>query len=153
MAMTDTPPQELGPIDYMVVEFPAGEQRFSGAMAAELASLVESGLIQMLDLLVLVKDADGSVEAYEIEDLGDLGELTALEGELAELLALEDVEHLAVAMEPGSAAGVLVWENSWAAPFAVAARESGGQLIASGRIPTQALIAAVESDIDLEQGA
>ena len=153
MTMTDTPAQELGPIDYMVVEFPAGEQRFSGAMAAELASLVDSGLIQVLDLLVLVKDADGSVEAYEIEDLGDLGELRALEGELAELLALEDVEHLAVAMEPGSAAGVLVWENSWAAPFAVAARESGGQLIASGRIPTQALIAAVESDIDLEQGA
>lgn len=151
--MTDTPAQELGPIDYMVVEFPAGEQRFSGTMAAELASLVESGLIQVLDLLVLVKDADGSVEAYEIEDLGDLGELKALEGELAELLALEDVEHLAAAMEPGSAAGVLVWENSWAAPFAVAARESGGQLIASGRIPTQALIAAVESDIDLEQGA
>lgn len=153
MTMTDTAAQELGPIDYMVVEFPAGEQRFSGAMAAELASLVESGLIQVLDLLVLVKDDDGSVEAYEIEDLGDLGELKALEGELAELLALEDVEHLAVAMEPGSAAGVLVWENSWAAPFAVAARESGGQLIASGRIPTQALIAAVESDIDPEPGA
>ena len=151
--MTDTPARELGPIDYMVVEFPAGEQRFSGAMAAELASLVESGVIQVLDLLVLVKDADGSVEAYEIEDLGDLGDLRALEGELAELLAFEDVEHLAVAMEPGSAAGVLVWENSWAAPFAVAARESGGQLIASGRIPTQALIAAVESDIDLERGA
>ena len=80
--MTDTPAQELGPIDYMVVEFPAGEQRFSGAMAtAELAALVEAGHIQILDLLVLVKDADGNVEAYEIEDLGDLGELKALEGD------------------------------------------------------------------------
>ncbi|HMR95056.1 MAG TPA: DUF6325 family protein [Microthrixaceae bacterium] len=144
--MADTPDEELGPIDYLVVEFPAGEQRFTGAMAAELADLAESGIIRILDLLVLVKDADGSVEAYEIEDLGDLGALQALEGQLAELLALEDVEDLAAAMEPGSAAGVLVWENSWAAPFAIAARESGGQLIASGRIPTQALIAAFESD-------
>ena len=151
--MTDTPAQELGPIDYMVVEFPAGEQRFSGAMADELASLVESGLIQILDLVVLVKDADGSIEGYEIEDLGDLGALKALEADLAEFLAFDDLEHLAAAMEPGSAAGVLVWENSWAAPFAVAARESGGQLIASGRIPTQAIRAAVEADAALEQGA
>ncbi|MFN7151236.1 MAG: DUF6325 family protein [Microthrixaceae bacterium] len=150
--MTDTPDEELGPIDYLVVEFPAGEQRFTGAMAEELAVLVAAELIQILDLLVLVKDADGTVEAFEIEDLGDLGPLAALEGELAEFLALEDVEHLAAAMEPGSAAGVIVWENSWAAPFAVAARESGGQLIASGRIPTQAILAAVEADNDIEEG-
>ena len=151
--MSDTADQELGPIDYLVVEFPEGEQRFTGAMATELAAFVDAGLIQILDLLVLVKDADGEVEAFEIEDLGDLGALQALEGQLAELLALEDVEHLAAAMEPGSAAGVIVWENSWAAPFAVAARESGGQLIASGRIPTQALIAALESDTDTEEGS
>jgi len=146
--MTDIPDEELGPIDYIVVEFPAGEQRFTGAMATALADLVDGGLIQVLDLLVLVKDADGGVEAYEIEDLGDLGVLAALEGGLAELLALEDVEHLAAAMEPGSAAGVIVWENSWAAPFAIAARESGGQLIAGGRIPTQAILAALESDTE-----
>ncbi len=148
--MTDTPDEELGPIDYLVVEFPAGEQRFSGAMADELAALVDSGVIQVLDLLILVKDADGQVDAFEIEDLGELDSLKALEGQLGELLALEDVEHLAAAMEPGSAAGVLVWENSWAAPFAVAARESGGQLIASGRISTQAILASLEHDI--EQG-
>lgn len=148
--MSDVPDEELGPIDYLVVEFPAGEQRFSGAMAEELAALVDSGVIQVLDLLILVKDADGQVDAFEIEDLGELDSLKALEGQLGELLALEDVEHLAAAMEPGSAAGVLVWENSWAAPFAVAARESGGQLIASGRISTQAILASLEHDI--EQG-
>lgn len=148
--MSDVPDEELGPIDYLVVEFPAGEQRFSGAMADELAALVDSGVIQVLDLLILVKDADGQVDAFEIEDLGELDSLKALEGQLGELLALEDVEHLAAAMEPGSAAGVLVWENSWAAPFAVAARESGGQLIASGRISTQAILASLEHDI--EQG-
>lgn len=151
--MTDTPDEELGPIDFLVVEFPAGAQRFTGEMAAELASLVDAGLIQVLDLMVLLKDADGAVEVLEVEDLGDLGELAALEADLAELLAFEDVEHLAAAMEPGSAAGVIVWENSWAAPFAVAARRSGGQLIASGRIPTQAILAALESDTDTEEGS
>jgi len=90
---------------------------------------------------------------YEIEDLGDLGELATLETSLAEILALEDVEHLAAAMEPGSTAGVLVWENTWAAPFAVATRKSGGQLIASGRIPTQSLIAAFEADAASTEGA
>ncbi len=137
---------ELGPIDYIVVEFPTGQQRFTGAMIDAISSLVDAGTIRVLDLVVLVKDADGSVDVEEFEDLGDRGSLAALEGQLAEVLALEDVESLAEAMEPGSVAGVLVWENTWAAPFAVAARESGGQLIASGRIPTQALIAALGAD-------
>lgn len=99
---------------------------------------------------MLVKDEDGGIQAIEFEDLAAAGDLGALEGELAEILAAEDVEHLAAAMEPGTAAGVLVWENTWAAPFAVAARESGGQLIASGRIPTQALIATFEADDETE---
>lgn len=137
---------ELGPIDYIVVEFPTGQQRFTGAMIDAISSLVDAGTIRVLDLVVLVKDADGSVDVEEFEDLGDRGSLAALEGQLAEVLALEDIESLAEAMEPGSVAGVLVWENTWAAPFAVAARESGGQLIASGRIPTQALIAALGAD-------
>lgn len=141
---------ELGPIDYLVVEFPEGQRSFSGAMADELASLVDAELIRILDLVVLEKDEDGGVEVHEFEDLGDRDSLAALEGQLAEVLALEDVELLAEAMEPGSVAGVLIWENTWAAPFAVAARESGGQLIASGRIPTQALIAAMEATEDEE---
>ena len=82
----------------------------------------------------------------EVEDLDGTGELGSIEADLAEILAFEDVENLAAAMEPGSTAGVLIWENTWAAPFAVAARQSGGQLIASGRIPTQALIASFEND-------
>ncbi|MCU0310941.1 MAG: DUF6325 family protein [Acidimicrobiales bacterium] len=145
--MSDTD-AELGPIDYLVVEFPAGQQHFSGAVLDELTSLVEAELVRVLDLMVLTKDADGSVDVVEFEDLGDRDSLAALEGQLAEVLALEDVEHLAEAMEPGSTAGVLVWENTWAAPFAVVARESGGQLIASGRIPTQALIAAMSVAVE-----
>ncbi|MCB0896567.1 MAG: DUF1269 domain-containing protein [Nocardioidaceae bacterium] len=139
---------ELGPVDYLVIEFPAGAQNFTGEMAGELARLAETGTIRVLDLLVLAKDADGTVEAAEIDDLDALDELRALETEVAEILAAEDVDHLAAAMEPGSVAGVLVYENRWAAPFASAARRAGGQLIASGRIPIQAIIASLEADED-----
>ena len=144
--MTDTNIDELGPIDYVVVEFPAGEANFTGEMAAELVALANAGTIRLLDLLVLRKDDDGALEAFEVDDLEEIDELRALETHVAEILAADDVENLAEAMEPGSTAGVLVWENSWAAPFASAARRSGGQLIATGRIPIQAILASVEAE-------
>jgi hypothetical protein len=115
-------------------------------MAAELRALVGSGTIRVIDVVILTKDEDGAVDATELADVGELGELQAIEGQLAELLAADDVEHLAAAMEPGSTAGVLIWENLWAAPFASAARRAGGQLIANGRIPIQAIIASIEAD-------
>ena len=152
--MTDTPLDSLGPIDYIVVEFPAGASNFTGEMAEELLKLVDSGIIRVVDVLILMKDEDGLVDAIELSDIEELGELQALEVELAELLAEEDVEYLAAAMDPGSTAGVLIWENVWAAPFASAARRSGGQLIADGRIPIQAIIASIEADADtIEEGA
>ena len=137
---------ELGPVDYLVVEFPAGASNFTGEMAKELLALVDSGTIRVIDILILTKNEDGSVDAMELSDIEDLGPLQAVEAELAELLAADDVEHLAAAMEPGSTAGVLIWENLWAAPFASAVRHSGGQLIANGRIPIQAIIASIEAD-------
>jgi hypothetical protein len=149
--MGDQTIDELGPVDYLVVEFPAGASHFTGEMAAELAKLVDAGTVRVLDLLILQKDADGSVDALEIDDIEALGELQKLETQLAEILAADDVAHLAAAMEPGSTAGVLVYENRWAAPFASAARRSGGQLIANGRIPIQAIAAALEADT--EEGA
>jgi Family of unknown function (DUF6325) len=146
--MTDEDVDELGPVDYLVVEFPADKANFSGAMAAELSGLVGQGLVRVLDLLILKKNDDGSVEGFESHDFGDdeLGELRALEDELALLLAEEDVESIGAALEPGSVAAVLVYENVWAAPFGAAVRRSGGQLVASGRIPIQALAAALEAD-------
>jgi hypothetical protein len=137
---------EFGPVDYVIVEFPAGKSNFTGEMAAELVRLVEAGTIRVIDVLILTKNADGTVDAMELEDVADLGPLRELEAELAELLAEDDVENLAAAMDPGSTAGVLIWENLWAAPFASAARRSGGQLIATGRIPIQAIIASIEAD-------
>jgi hypothetical protein len=152
--MTDTSLDSLGPIDYLIVEFPAGASNFTGEMVEELIALVEGGLIRLVDILILVKDENGEVDAMELSDLEDLGPLQVLEAELAELLAEDDVADLAAAMEPGSTAGVLIWENLWAAPFASAARRAGGQLIANGRIPTQAIIASIEADIDIiEEGA
>ena len=144
--MTDVPLDELGPVDYLIVEFPAGASNFTGEMATELLGLVDRGIIRVIDVLILTKDQDGSVEAMELSDIENLGALETLEAELAELLAEEDIEHLAAAMDPGSTAGVLIWENLWAAPFASAARRSGGQLIATGRIPIQAIIASIEAD-------
>jgi Family of unknown function (DUF6325) len=144
--MTDTPLEELGPVDYLVVEFPAGAKNFTGEMAAELLKLVDAGTIRVVDVLILDKNEDGSVDVTELSDVEELGELEAVETQLAELLAADDVAHLAAAMEPGSTAGVLIWENLWAAPFASAARRAGGQLIANGRIPIQAIIASIEAD-------
>ncbi len=144
--MTNTPFDELGPIDYVVVEFPAGAKNFTGEMAAELLKLVDAGTIRIVDVLILDKNEDGSVDATELADIEQLGELESVAAELAELLAADDVDNLAAAMDPGSTAGVLIFENLWAAPFASAARRSGGQLIANGRIPIQAIIASLEAD-------
>ena len=144
--MTERSLDELGPVDYFIVEFPAGAQNFSGEGIRELVKLHESGTIRVMDILILQKADDGTVMAQELGDLDDLGELGKLEAELVQTLAEEDVDDLAAAMDPGSVAGVLVYENLWAAPFASALRRAGGQLIANGRIPVQALIAAIEAD-------
>jgi hypothetical protein len=144
---------ELGPVDWIVVEFPGS--RFNGQIAPALRDLVERGLIRVLDLLVLKKESDGSLEAFELSDLdeGEIGELRSYEAQLAMLLSEDDVTAVAAAIEPGSSAAVLVWENTWAAPFASAVRHSGGQLVASGRIPIQALLAAIEADEQDEESA
>jgi len=141
---------DLGPVDYLIVGFPAGAQNFTGAGADELLRLHDAGTIRIMDILILSKNEDGSVDAMELGDLPNVGELARLETQLAQTLAEEDVENLAAAMDPGSVAGVLVYENLWAAPFASAMRRAGGQLIANGRIPVQALIAAIDADAALE---
>ncbi|WEO75952.1 DUF6325 family protein [Cryobacterium sp. SO2] len=144
--MVETSLDALGPVDFLIVEFPEGQSTFSGEMAEELVRLTDSGTIRLIDAVILAKDHQGGIEAMELSDVGDLGALQTLEAELAELLAEEDIVNLAAAMDPGSIAGVLVYENLWAAPFASAARRAGGQLIANGRIPVQAIIASIDAD-------
>ena len=112
--MTDINVDELGPVDYLVVGFPAEKANFSGEMASELKALIDSNTIRVLDLVMIMKGEDGSVEASELRDADDseIGELRALERDLAILLAEEDVEEIGASLEPGSAAAVLVWENT-----------------------------------------
>jgi hypothetical protein len=146
--MTDSSLDEVGPIDYVIVEFPAGKANFTGEMSEALVALHDAGTIRLIDVLIIAKNDDGTIDAMELSDLDDLGPLQALEAELAEFLAEDDVDNLAAAMDPGTIAGVLIYENVWAAPFASAARRAGGQLIANGRIPTQAILAALEAEED-----
>ena len=146
--MADIDVEQLGPVDYLVVGFPADKADFSGAMANELKKLMDSGTIRVLDLVLATKAEDGTVEAAELRDRdeSEVGELLSLEADLSLVLALEDVERVGADLEPGSAAAVLVWENTWAGPLASAIRHSGGELMGTGRIPTQALVAAAEED-------
>lgn len=137
---------ELGPVDWIVLEFPGS--RFNGEIAPVVADLVDRGTVRILDLLLIRKDDDGSLEFAELDELdeGEIGQLRSYEGELATLLSEQDVLAVAEAIEPNSTAALLVWENSWAAPFASAVRRAGGQLVAGGRITVQALLAAVQDD-------
>jgi hypothetical protein len=134
----------MGPIDYVIVEWPGRQP--NGEAAPHLIDLVERGLIRILDLTFIAKADDGSVTRLEIADLGDeVAAFAEFEGASSGLLSDEDTSEAANALEPGTSAALLVYENSWAAPFASAVRRSGGELVASGRIPAQDLIDALDA--------
>jgi len=135
---------ELGPIDYILVEWPGRQP--NGEVAPHLIDLVDRGLIRILDLTFIAKDEDGTVRGLELAEVGgEVAELSVFEGASSGLLSDEDIDEAGGALEPGTAAALLVFENSWAAPFASAVRRSGGQLVASGRIPVQAVLAALDA--------
>jgi len=135
---------EMGPIDYIVLEWPGRQPQ--GEVAPLILDLVDRGIIRILDVALMAKDEDGTVGALDLGGLnGGGGGFDAFEGAATGLLAQEDLEEAAAALQPNSAAAVLVWENLWAAPVAVAVRKSGGQLIASGRIPIQAILASLDA--------
>lgn len=137
--------EDLGPIDYMVVEFPGG--RMTGEGLPLLADLVDRGIIRVLDLLFVSKGLDGTVTGVRLADLDADGtlDLTLFDGVRSGLLGDEEIVEAGSVLEPGSAGGILVYENRWAAPFAAALRRGGAQLVANGRIPVQALLAAAEA--------
>ena len=135
---------EMGPIDYLLVEW-SGRQP-NGEVAPHLVDLVDRGLIRILDLAFVAKDEDGTVAGLELSDLGDgAAELEVFEGASSGLLSDDDLTEAAAALEPGTSAALLVFENTWAAPFASAVRRSGGQLVASGRIPVEDVLAALDA--------
>lgn len=135
---------EMGPIDYILVEWPGRQP--NGEVAPHLVDLVDRGLIRILDLAFVTKDEDGSVAGLELSDLGDgAGELEVFEGASSGLLGDDDLNEAAAALEPGTSAAILVFENTWAAPFVAAVQRSGGQLVASGRIPADDVLAALDA--------
>jgi len=135
---------EMGPVDYLLVEWPGRQP--NGEVAPHLVDLVDRGLIRILDLALIAKDEDGTVAGVELADLGDgSAELSVFEGASSGLISDDDLGEAGAALEPGTSAALLVFENTWAAPFAAAVRRSGGQLVASGRIPVQAIEAALDA--------
>jgi hypothetical protein len=134
----------MGPVDYLVVAFPT--ERMTGEAFPLLIDLVDRGIIRILDLAFLRKDADGTVTTLSQVDLERMKVLEAalFEGAASGMLDAESLGEAAEALDPGTAAGVLVYENVWATPFAAALRRSGGQLVGSGHIPVQALMAALD---------
>jgi dihydroorotase-like cyclic amidohydrolase len=141
--------EDMGPIDYILVEWPGRQP--SGEAAPILVDLVERGIIRILDLAFITKAEDGSIAGLEVSELGEeVEELKVFEGASTGLLSDDDTAEAAAALEPGTSAALLVFENRWAAPFASAVRRSGGQLVASGRIPVQAVLAALEAAEEAE---
>ena len=143
--MSEEQLEEMGPIDYIVLEW-AGDQPVTGEVMPLLLDLVDRGIIRILDIAFLVKAEDGSVAAIDFAELAQKSaDLAEFEGASSGLIGQDELEEAATALEPGTVAGVLVWENRWAAPVAVALRRSGGQLVASGRIPVQAILASLDA--------
>ena len=137
---------EMGPIDYLVVEFPSGS-KMTGEGFPLLVDLVDRGIIRILDLVFIKKELDGSVAGVVIADLDSDGELdlAVFEGASSGIIGDDDISEVGSVIEPGSAAGILVYENVWAGPFASALRRGGAQVVANGRIPIQQLIAALDA--------
>ncbi len=136
---------EVGPIDYIVVEFPGS--KMTGEAFPILVDLVDRGIVRILDFLFIRKELDGSVAGLAIADLDGDGELdlAVFEGVSSGLIGDDDIQDAGSVLEPGSSAGILVYENTWAGPFAAAVRRSGGQLVASGRIPVEQVIEALDA--------
>ena len=146
MTEQDMTEQAVGPIDYLALELPAA--RMKGEGLAALVDLVDRGIIRILDLRAVKREADGTFTAMAITDLDHDGtlDLAIFEGIQSGLLDDDDLRQAAELIEPGKVVALLLYENTWAAPLATAWRRGGAQVVASGRIPVQALLAAAEAN-------
>lgn len=142
---------ELGPIDYLLVEFPGDD--VASELGPLIRELIDGGVVRLLDLVFIRKAADGTVTVTEIGDVEQeqSATLTALIDDVADLVGEDDIAAAAEAMEPGTAAGLLVWENTWAAPFANALRRAGGQIVSTGRIPLADVLAAMDASASADE--
>jgi hypothetical protein len=136
--------EDMGPVDYVILEWPQG--RPSAEISPMIIDLVDRGLIRLLDIAFIAKDPDGTITALDLEHLdGGIGAFSEFEGASSGLLDFDDLQDAGAALEPGSAAAILIWENRWLAPVAGALRRSGAQLVGSGRVPVQAILASLDA--------
>ena len=137
---------ELGPVDIVVIEYPAGAP-MTGEAVPIFLDLVDRGIIRVLDVLIVKQNEDGTVSGLEARDLDadTIGDLKVFEGASSGLLGDDDAATVGEALEPGSAGLMIVYENRWAAPFAAAVRRSGGVLVANHRITAQELMDAIDT--------
>jgi hypothetical protein len=135
----------LGPISYLIVEFPGN--KMTGEGFAELIQLVDAGVIRILDLVFVTRDADGSIRMLELSDIDGDGslDLAVFAGASSGLIDQSDLDDAADAIEPGSSAGILLFENRWAINFVGALRKGGAQLVAAGYVPQDALLASLDA--------
>ncbi|MFI5040637.1 MAG: DUF6325 family protein [Acidimicrobiales bacterium] len=133
----------IGPVEYLVVGFPGN--KFSGEIAPELAKLIESGLVRIIDLTFITKDADGTVGVVEFDAIEELAAFAGLEGEVGGIISDEDIAYAAESLEPNSSAALLIWEDAWAAPFAQAVRNANGVILEGARIPHEIIEAALDA--------
>jgi hypothetical protein len=143
--MSEVTVEELGPIDYLVVEWPGG--RGTGSGLPKLVDLVDNGFIRIFDLAFVRKEADGSTSPIPLDQLPlDIDyDVSIFEGASSGILTQDDFDEVGAALATGSVAGIMIYENKWAAPFAVALRQGGAQLVATDRLPVQAILAALDA--------
>ena len=131
----------IGPVEYLILGFP--DNKFTGQIVPELAKLIDSGLVRIIDLTFITKDADGHVDVVEYDAVEELAAFAGLDAEVGGILSDEDITYAASSLEPNSSAALLVWEDTWATPFAVAVRNANGVIIEGARIPREIIEEAI----------
>ena len=132
---------DIGPVEYLILGFPGN--MFTGQIVPELAKLIDSGLVRIIDLTFIMKDADGAVQVVEYDAVEELAAFAGLDAEVGGILTDEDVAYAAEALEPNTSAALLIWEDTWATPFAVAVRNANGVILEGARIPREIIEEAV----------
>jgi Family of unknown function (DUF6325) len=132
---------DIGPVEYLILGFPGNN--FTGQIVPELAKLIDSGLVRIIDLTFITKDAAGHVDVVEYDAVEELAAFAGLDAEVGGILTDEDVAYAAQALEPNSSAALLVWEDTWATPFAVAVRNANGVILEGARIPREIIEEAI----------
>jgi hypothetical protein len=125
----------IGPVEYLILGFPGNQ--FTGQIVPELAKLIDGGLVRIIDLTFIMKDATGDVTVVEYDAVEELAAFAGLDAEVGGILTDEDVAHAALSLEPNSSAALLIWEDTWAAPFAAAVRNANGVILEGARIPRE----------------